>query len=389
MANENENEDIEQQQNDTQQQQQDTGNENPVASTGSKQWDDIIDQHADTGQKQDKQNGDARGKTAENTQQRTQQSNTQQQRGQETQQGEVSNQRRQGNVEGEGNYPARTTARKFGDVFFAGQDGNIYDSQGAKIASQGGARATFHRIWNVVEPHLRELDSLRQRVTNYENANAVAKQQKLSLDDQGAALQMYAHYKKDPVKTISTLLTLAEQGGMDVSSIRQGGGGLSLADMRAVMEEIVDSRMKPFSFITEDRQAQLAQREAQEAAQTEYTAFIEEFPDAERHVDAIATVMRKRDVNVREAYFITRTLAAERGLDWNKPLAEQLAAQQQEQNRNPSGGAGNRSRQVPRMGGRTQSDTTHVANGSRDQSGAEESWDAIGRRAMAKFNIPV
>lgn len=381
MAGENENEvDENEQQNDAQQQDTDT---NPLASTGSKDWDKIIDDSAGIGEKQDEQKAsNTTGKSADGTQQapikQVDPAAVKQQ-----QPPDNITQQRQSTPQDQVTQQTRAPARKFGNLFQAGPDGNIYDTNGGLIAKQGLARSTFHRIWPTIEILARERAGLQQTVQNYESANELAKREGLSLDEHGAALQMFAQYKKDPVKTLNTLLTLAEQAGRDVSTIRQSSGP-AVTDIRAAVQEIVQEAIKPFSFLTEQQKVIQQQNDDLEDVRNQYAEFVEEFPDSIVHTDALARVMRDKNISAREAYYAVRAFAATNGLDWNKPLAEQLVAKDQQ--RNPSGDGQNR-RQLPRMGGRNTREDTHVENGALDQNNANDSWDAIAKKAMAKHGI--
>lgn len=371
--------------------QQQDNQQTEQVSTGNEQWDKIIDNAAGFG------TGDKGDDNADKTQQRgtsadgTQQGDKTQQRGQQQdrqQQNDNRTQQRQGTGEDQGTQQTRSAARKFGEQFYSDAQGNIFDARGGLIAKQGGQRAIFHRLYPTIEAQERELAGLRQTVKNYTDANEIAKRENLTLDEHGAALQMFASYKKDPIKTLQTLLTLAEQGGRDISSIRQGQG-VGVADIRSAVQEIVQEAIKPFSFLTEQQRERQEQQADYDAVTTEYNAFLEDFPDARLHEGAIAAVMRDKHVNHREAYFAVRAFAAENGLDWKKSLPEQIEARvAQQQGRRPSGDGNNR-RPLPHMNGRNRNDNAHVEDGAMDQANASDSWDAIARRAMAKHGIQV
>lgn len=348
-------------------------------STGDKKWDDIIDGVAGTGAADGKQG--TTGKATDSTQQGSATKRTVTGDG-KGEQDAAATQQRSGDGTDTTVQPTRTAARKFGNLFQSDQQGNIYDANGALIARQGGQRAIFHRLWPTIEAQNRELGGLRERVTNYENANALAKKEGLSLDEHGAALQMFVSWKRDPVKTMQTLLTLAEQSGKDVSAIRQSQG-MNPADLRGIIQEIVGDAVKPFHFLTEQQRAQQEDAQLHDEVTQEYNAFIEDFPDARTHEQAIANVMRDKQLNHREAYFAVRAFAAERGLDWNKPLVPQLQTQ------GAPSGVGNNRQPLPNLNGRNRSEATHVQEGTNDQANADDSWDAIARRAMAKHGIQV
>ncbi len=346
--------------------------QNEQITTGDKQWDSIIDKAAGLATGEQDANKTSTGKTTDDktTQQQVVKKPGEQQQSTDT------TQRRPGASDDQGNQQVRSAARKFGDLFQSDQSGNIYDSRGTLIAKQGAQRAIFHRLYPTIEAQARELAAHRQTIENYTQANELAKRENISLDEYGAALQMFASYKKDPLKTVQTLLTLMEQSGRDISSIRQGQG-VGVADIRSAVQEIVQEAIKPFSFLTEQQRQSQEQQALHDEVITEYQSFIEEYPDARTHEETIANVMRDKQVNHREAYFAVRAFAAENGLDWKQPLAPQLMAR----DRKPSG-EGNNRRPLPNMNGRNRVEQAHVPDGARDQHNASDSWDTIARKSI-------
>lgn len=386
IENEQNNENLNEQHNQDNEQQQ-----NEQITTGSKQWDDIIDKAAGTREQQSEQNNDGNRKTPQNKDARSQQEQgREQQRNDQSreQQNQNREQQRQGDGEDQGNNTLRSASRKFGNFFRSDHLGNIYDANGSQVAKYGAQRAIFHRIYPIVQSLETELSGLRGTLKNYEDANAVAKREGLSLDEHSAALQMFVSWKNDPIKTMQTLLTMAEQAGRDVSPIKQGG--IDMAALRASMKEEIAAAIQPFSFLTEQQKAQQQELESIELAKQAFAEFVEEFPDSTPHHEAIANVMRDKNVDARQAYWAVRAFAAENGLDWKKPLAEQLLARDNRNGNNgrPSGGGNNR-RPLPQMNGRVRNDNVHVEEGALDQANADDSWDAIARRSMAKYGIPI
>lgn len=334
------------------------------------------------------------GPSADSTPQKPQQRGTQQQPNTQQQQQDpnATQQQRQG---AQGTPPARTpnaTPRKFGDLFYADGKGDIYDATGQLVAKQGYGRSVFHKVWGAAETALRENASYKQRLEMYENANRLAKDAGLTVDDQGAALQLMVQWKKDPVKTIGTLLTLAEQNGKDVSSIRQGGGGLNLADLRPAMEEMLQKAVAPFMGLVHQQQQSAEEQRLNDEVATQYAEFMEQFPDAKHHEDAIARVMRDHGYNHREAWFAVQAFAARNGLDISQPLAPQIQERQNPGNARTSGGGVNRQRPMPDLGnGRMQNNgsgrSTTVRAGSKASFDANDSWDKIGREIFASHGI--
>jgi hypothetical protein len=196
-------------------------------------------------------------------------------------------------------------------------------------------------------------------------------------------------WKKDPVKTIQTLLTLAEEGGRDVSSIRQGGGAVDSTAFRNAVNEMLVQHLQPFQPLIANWQQQQQHAQLNEEVLTEYQAFSQRHPDAKVHEDAIAAVMRDRNVSHEQAYYMVRAFAGEARLDWNQPLAPQLQARADRNGGNidPSGGGNDRG--LPNLnGGRSGEDVVGV-NTRTNQASVDESYDSIARRVMQAHGLRV
>jgi hypothetical protein len=275
--------------------------------------------------------------------------------------------------------PLPTAARQYGRLFMADTKGDIYDAQGQLITKQGYGRTVFHKLYPYIEATTTENAALRQRVESYENANAIAKQNGLTIDDHSAAMQLMVNWKKNPTETINTLLRVAQERGIDVSSIR--GGGFDPAALSNQLDQLLEAKLQRFAPFVEQEQRRAQESELNDRVAHEYNTFMQEFPDAVGHQDSIANVMRDQNMTPREAYYAIRAMAAQLQLDWNQPLAPQLHARQQP----PGPGNG---RALPQMGGRGNGTDT-VPAGSRDVPSGDESWDAILRRTFRQHGIDV
>jgi hypothetical protein len=233
-----------------------------------------------------------------------------------------------------------------------------------------------------VEALATENASHKTRLENYERANDIAKQNGLTLDDYGAAMQLMVSWKKNKLETLKTLLNIAHETGTDITSIQQGG--INPAALRATMEELLDSRLQRFDPFVENLQRERESQAENEAVMTQYHAFMEEFPDAGPHQGAIARVMRDHNYTPREAYFALRSVAQQHGLDWNQDLQPQLAKASNGQQTPPGSG---QDRALPQMsGGRNGASVAATANGSNSGTG-EESWDHILRKTFEQHGI--
>lgn len=278
--------------------------------------------------------------------------------------------------------------RQYGDLFYADQQGNILNARGQLVAKQGYGRTVFHQMYPYIETLATENAAYKNRLDNYERANELAKQNGLTLDDQGAAMQLMVSWKKDKAGTLKTLLRIAQESGTDVTSIA-GGGGLDPAALRTTMEELLDKRFSALQPLIQQINSTREQQEQNEAAMTEYYSFMEEFPDAAPHQMSIANVMRDHNMTHREAYFALRALAASKQLDWSLDLAPQLAKLAKSPNGQASPPGSGQDRALPPMrGGRNDTGATTRA-GARDGGTGEESWDHLLRKTFKQHGIDI
>lgn len=271
-------------------------------------------------------------------------------------------------------------ARQYGRLFLADTKGDIYDSNGTLITKQGYGRTVFHKLYPYIEGAVAENSQLKQRLESFENANAIAKQNGLTLDDHSAAMSLMVQWKKNPIETLNTLLRVAQERGIDVSSIR--GGGVDTAALQSTLDELMERKLERFAPFVQQQEAQRRDAELNDTVVGEYNQFMQEFPDAAPHQGSIANVMRDHNMTHREAYFAVRAFAAQHQLNWNSPLAPQLEALAQSGN----GQAPGNGRALPQLNGRSTGSGT-VAAGSRDASTGDESWDSIARRTFRAHGI--
>lgn len=280
--------------------------------------------------------------------------------------------------------------RTYGNLFLADPNGDIYDAQGRIIAKQGYGRSIFHKLYPYIEAATTENAALKSRVEGYENANAVARQNGLTMEDYGAALHLMVQWKKNPVETINTLLRVAQERGNDVSAIRQSNG-VDPAALRAMVEEVVSKGLAPFAPIAEQQQRQREQEEHNQVVLEQYNEFMRDYPDALPHQESIANVMRDHQMSAREAYFALRAFAAQHQLDWNSDLKPQLMARTPQSGNNGQGqpsGTGNDRRLPPMGGGRGNGVGANPPLAMRNGD-TDESWNAIIKRTFKQHGIDV
>lgn len=244
--------------------------------------------------------------------------------------------------------------RSYPKAYASDSKGNvILRETGEIIATAGGGRNAFERMLPLISSATGEAEKYKNMYEAAQNANVVAANLKLSPEEYSIGARIMAAYKSDPKKAIAFLVSEAQNNGVDVSDLGVGGGGgLSVQAIRDAVKEIVEEQIKPFSFITADRQAQEQDREATLEATRTTDEFLTTYPDAEIHSDAIAKIMNTRpgEIDIEKAYWILNSHAHKNGLDWSKPLAPQILAKLgNTQNREQPADNG---RRLPNMNGR-------------------------------------
>ena len=296
-------------------------------------------------------------------------------------------QQRQGDAQDQQVRPSASQTKQYGNLFRTNARGDIVDARGSVVAPSGGARAIFHKLWPHIDHYEQRASAAETRLQNYEAANKIAKDAGLTIEDQSAALTFMTQWKKSPKETIKTMLQLAQNGGIDVTDIVQGGGGLTAAAVKDMVAELLDTRLTRFDPLVSNLQQQQQENELNDVAKQRYDEFIEQFPDARTHEDSIANVMRDKGVDSREAYYLVRLFATQNGLDWSKPLAPQAVAMQQKQNKRPSGGGVDRD--LPDMRGRGGNANDTVKANSRGFADVDDSYDSIAREVFAEHGFKV
>jgi len=128
-------------------------------------------------------------------------------------------------------------------------------------------------------------------------------------------------------------LTEIKANGINIEGIGQG------IDTSAI-SRMIDARLGP---ITQQQDVQAQEQRAQQEAANEVSQFYQRFPDAKPHDQTIALVLRDYPhISLDEAYYGLRQQFIEKGYDWSRPLAEQVAAsntaqqqQAEQQQQNP------------------------------------------------------
>lgn len=205
----------------------------------------------------------------------------------------------------------------------AAKNGDLVDAKGNVIAKAGVERRHFERaqkMSQVAQQLQQQNEQLREQVVQARYINKLPQALDLNEQEAEAGLKLMASFKKDPVKTVQTILTQARAMGHNIE-VPQG------IDMGAV-QQMLDQRLAP---LIGERQANIEQTLQVQQAQQAAAQFLAEYPDAATHENMIAQVMRAhrevgKPVTVVEAYYKLKTWALENGYDWSTDLVDQREA---------------------------------------------------------------
>lgn len=269
----------------------------------------------------------------------------------------------------------------------ADKDGNLVDKDGNIVATAGAERRAFERV-QAQERYIarleQDLEQARSKDIDAQVLNGAPAKLGLDAQETQMGLQAIAAFKRDPVATARWMLQETMRLGYNLPQIigqdAQGqlnGSGLDLQAVKNMINEAVHP-------LVGDRQAQQREQEAHTEAQREYDRFMAGHDHAAVHEDAIAALVRQdRNMTPEVAYWRLREYAAANGLDFAKPLAQQVQARRQ------GGGApnGNATPQaqrtpMPNGGAPTQDMRTGPVMAEPD-----EAWDNIVRQSLREAGM--
>jgi hypothetical protein len=267
--------------------------------------------------------------------------------------------------------------------------GNLVDEKGNIVAHAGADRRRFHnengatvfRENTQLRSQLRQRDDEVVRLRAEQTAlNGMPQRLNLNTEEASTGLNLIAQFKRDPIAVAQYVVAEAMKLGHNVQDIIKGQNG-SL-EMGAITR-LIDDKLKP---LTDQQQQQEQLDRANATALREYNTFVDNYPDAVMHEDAIANLMgQDPNLTVQSAYYELKLWAQSNELDWKQPLRSQLVAkmqteqgQQQSQQTQSQGGT---STAMPR--GTTPTDISD----KRQSSSADATYEDIIRQAMRETGM--
>lgn len=283
--------------------------------------------------------------------------------------------------------------KAYGARFNWDSKGNVIDkTTGGVIAAAGAERKAFERMIPIINGAATEADKFKGMYESAIKANTVASSLNLTPEEFSLGARIMANWKSSPKKVLDYLIKEAQNNGVDVSDLGvQGGGGLSRADVEAIVEQVAKKTIEPFSFITSEREEARQQREALNEAQGVIEEFYTSRPDAKIHEESLALIMNaKEGTSLETAYYILKNHALESKLDWTKDLIPQvqaLVSKQQPNGRVNSNGQPAIPQRLPNVNGRANSEAL-VPRRTGAAPGSTSSGDIV-KEAMREAGMNV
>lgn len=196
----------------------------------------------------------------------------------------------------------------------------LRDKETGEVVQTGIERRLYHnnhKLKNQLSEVSTELETLR--ATNKAYVDAFQAQATLGLSPEEAheGVKLVADFKQDPIKTLEGILTSLKSAGIDISS-------LNLGDVNT--NATVDAVKKQFQPILDEHEQQRLQKETYQKAKVEVDNFVDEFPDAEQHLDFIGNTLANNSnlKSLPDTWMRIKLFAYDKGLDLSKPLGPQL-----------------------------------------------------------------
>lgn len=223
---------------------------------------------------------------------------------------------------------------------------------------RGGAQRRQYQndsylAWKNTPALKQQLTNMQAQVTAYEKS-ANYKQYDLSPEQADMGHRMAHAFKADPVGTVKYLLTELAKSGKDVSTIVGDGAGSS-----ALTAEMIGGVVRQQFAELMGQGNQQVDASPEEQAESEWNDFVSDFPAANVHTGAIATLLQSNpNASLRSAYEHLEDIYEQAGMDFSKPITDVAnAGRYQAWRASQNGGQGGRQNQNGNANGRTQNRT--------------------------------
>lgn len=255
---------------------------------------------------------------------------------------------------------------------------DLVDPVSGRVVASGGIE---RRIYEDSQRTQRENNALKQQITGMQNTirqsnETIQEAARLGVQpqDQLIAIRVMADFMRDPVRTLQSLVEEVKSKGYQIPFLEQGvTPGMDLS----AMSRMIDGKLSP---IMQERQQNLQQQQARQAAQRDLDTFMQSNPEANNNLDVLAEMLQAQPgLPLAEAWVKMIRWSYENQLDWTQPLKPQIVQLQQQGQQQPAPQQHDR----PLPGRRSvNTQQTRSVNGQGQVHSENSSWSDIIRDAM-------
>jgi hypothetical protein len=191
----------------------------------------------------------------------------------------------------------------------------------------------------------------------------------VSREEYNLGVGLIAQWNNDPLTVCREMVAKTMARGINATDIigKDAGNAIEMSAIRQLVNEATAGQRQ-----REELDRTVAQQRT--VAQERYDAFMGQYPDAAPHADAIAELMKARNLSAPEAYHELRFFALQQQLDFTHPLGPQVAARQRQTPPPPP--PNDRTYRAPMVNGGGGGNRDHLTNNTQ-YADANSTWGEI------------
>ena len=213
-----------------------------------------------------------------------------------------------------------------------GPKGELLGKDGQVVASTRREKQlayNLNRAQYAANQASRQLRQMQQTFQQYQALDGLMKQNNLSAQMAGEAMQLRAMAEKDPIGAVRDIVARVLATGVTMEQLF-GNDAVPAINARVITNEL-DRRLGP---LEQQQRARQQQQRIQETAQIQMEEFVQNHPHAETHGVEISNLVQQHGLTPERAYFELRSWVERRGFDFTSPLKPQIEAAMQRQRAN-------------------------------------------------------
>jgi hypothetical protein len=222
------------------------------------------------------------------------------------------------------------------DGMFIDEHENIVDANGEVVAAAGKERRFFEGMSNFrdfvkrKDEYISQLESHVEAISKAAPAKSELDQvvETFALEPRQAVvgLQIANMWKRDPANALAYLFAEARKLGYNDTQLGSAIQNYNPANDPNAMQEAVRQAVNPILKQVQQALPNTQPQAVDQSIQTEVTRVFAKYPGADIHQEVLAKMLNEGRANtLEEAVTMLYQAATSKGLDFYRPLAEQLA----------------------------------------------------------------